>query len=79
MSKMDAIKSYQDYLVGKGSFILRAPSDAGREPSARDYDLDDELERELYASDKALHKSRVEQSKDLSGTQMQELSSITTN
>ena len=29
MSKMDAIKSYQDYLVGKGSFVLRAPSDAG--------------------------------------------------
>ena len=70
MSKMDAIKSYQDYLVGKGSFILRAPSDAGREPSARDYDLDDELERELYASDKALHKSRVEQSKEKDALQV---------
>ena len=52
MSKSDAIKSYLDYLDGKGSFILHGPQGMGKEPSAEDYDLGDELERELYESDK---------------------------
>ena len=63
MSKTDAIKSYLDYLVGKGSFILHAPPGLGREPDAGDYDLSDMLERELYITDKAKYKSRIEETK----------------
>lgn len=63
MSKSDAIKSYLDYLVGKGSFILHSPPGMGREPDAGDYDLSDELERELYITDKAQYKSRIEEAK----------------
>ena len=63
MSKTDAIKSYLDYLAGKGCLILHAPPGLGREPDAGDYDLDDELERELYVTDKAQYKSRLEEAK----------------
>ena len=64
MSKSDAIKSYLDYLDGKGTFILHGPQGIGREPSAEDYDLSDELERELYESDKAVYRSRIVQAKE---------------
>lgn len=64
MSKSDAIKSYLDYLDGKGSFILHGPQGMGKEPSAEDYDLGDKLERELYESDKAIYRSRIVQAKE---------------
>lgn len=64
MSKTDAIKSYMDYLTGKSSLILHGPPGLGPEPAARDYDLGDELERELYMTDKARYRSRIEQAKE---------------